>query len=58
MDKYNLGTVGSGIDVKELWSGKAGNVDSANDSGTITLSDNLSNYKFLVSVCFYLLIEL
>ena len=48
MDKYNLGTVG-GMAVTELWSGIAGNLEIVGVStGTITLSDNLSNYKFLV----------
>ena len=46
MDKYNLGTVSSVIET-ELWSGTAGNVEGT-DTGTITLSDNLSNYKFLI----------
>ena len=44
--KYNLGTVG-GIAVTELWSGIAGNIKGSGN-GTITLSDDLSNYKFLI----------
>ena len=46
MDKYNLGTVSSVIET-ELWSGIAGNVEGT-DTGTITLNDKLSNYKFLI----------
>ena len=46
MDKYNLGIVG-GITVTELFSGSEGNV-SGSFSGTLTLNDDISNYKFLV----------
>ena len=47
MDKYNLGKVG-GMTMTELFSGTAGNPDNISNSGTITLNDKLSNYKFLV----------
>ena len=45
-DKYNLGTV-SGITVTELWSGIEGDL-TASKSGSITLNDDITNYKFLV----------
>ena len=45
-DKYNLGNINSIIET-ELFSGIAGNVEGTN-TGTITLNDKLSNYKFLV----------
>ena len=47
MDKYNLGTVGSGIVVTELFSGSVGNVKGSG-ADRITLNDNITNYKFLV----------
>lgn len=46
-DKYNLGTVGSGIVVTELWSGLVGNLASS-VVDKITLNDNITNYKFLI----------
>ena len=45
-DKYNLGNIDSIIET-ELFSGTAGNIEGT-DTGTITLNDNLSNYKFLI----------
>ena len=47
-DKYNLGTVGSGIVVTELWSGSVGNIKGEIDKAKITLNDDLTNYKFLI----------
>lgn len=46
-DKYNLGTVG-GIAVTELWSGIEGGLGTISKSGSITLNDDITNYKFLV----------
>ena len=47
MDKYNLGKV-DGMTMTELFNGTAGNPDNISNSGTITLNDKISNYKFLV----------
>ena len=46
-DKYNLGTVGGGMIIKELFSGSVGSLTSAG-AGKITLNDNITNYKFLI----------
>ena len=48
MDKYNLGTVGSGIVVTELWSGSVGSLTGMLVGTKITLNDDFTNYKFLV----------
>ena len=42
MDKYNLGTIQTGITKTELWNG------TLNTAGTtITLNDSVKNYKFI-----------
>ena len=48
--KYNLGNVG-GMAVTELWSGSAGNFSGSTTGVTLTLNDDITNYKFLV-FCF------
>ena len=45
--KYNLGTVG-GMAVTELWSGSAGSLVGEDIGITVTLNDDITNYKFLI----------
>ena len=47
MDKYNLGTVGGGMIITELFSGIEGSLNGPKQ-GSITLNDDITNYKFLV----------
>ena len=46
-DKYNLGTVGGGMIIKELFSGSVGSLTGVNNA-KITLNDDFTNYKFLI----------
>lgn len=45
--KYNLGPVG-GMAVTELWSGTSGQLVGKDNDITVTLNDDITNYKLLV----------